>query len=185
MRKIYLVGSLRDEDTPGLAIRLREDGHEVFDEWFSAGPIADDSWQKHQTAKGVSFREALRGPAAQHVLAFDDAWLLWADTVVMVGPGKSRGIELGVSIGRGKEGFIYLPDGEPERWDVMYGYARDVVFTEADLRTALKEELRGRMDVSRHAGYPVPVADRSSPQTVRGVASSPFAGYSDVPPKAY
>lgn len=132
-RKIYIIGSLRDPHVPELALVLRAAGHEVFDEWVSAGPIADDSWQKHQTAKGVSYREALRGPAATHVWEFDDKWLRWADTVVMVGAGKSRGIELGVSIGRGAEGYIYLPEGEPERWDVMYRYAKDVVYTVEDL----------------------------------------------------
>lgn len=138
-RRIYLIGSLRDPELPALGIRLREAGHEVFDEWFSAGEKADDAWQAHQTAKGVSFREALRQPAATHIWEFDDKWLQWADTVVMVGAGKSRGIELGVCIGRGAEGFIYLPDGEPPRWDVMYRYATDVVYTVEELLVALEK----------------------------------------------
>lgn len=136
-RRIYIVGSLRDEEVPDLTRRLRAAGHEVFDDWFSAGPIADDSWQRHQQAQGFSFREALRGPAAQNVLAFDDRWLKWADTVVMVGAGKSRGVELGVSVGRGKDAFILLSE-EPSRWDVMYAYAKDVVYTVDDLIEAMK-----------------------------------------------
>lgn len=138
MRHIYIIGSLRDPHVQALAETLRQHGHEVFDEWFSAGPRADDSWQDHQQFKGVPFRDALRGPAAENIFAFDIKWLKWADTVVMVGQGKSRGIELGWAIANGAQGFVLLPE-EPERWDVMLRFATDVVYTTSALIDAMKE----------------------------------------------
>jgi hypothetical protein len=135
-RRIYIIGSLRDPVVVALAMRLRAAGHEVYDDWFSAGPEADDAWQRHQTEKGVSYREALKGPHAACVLEDDSKWLMWADTVVMVGSGRSRGIEFGWRTGQGADGFILLA-GEPARWDVMYAYAKDVVYTVDELVEAL------------------------------------------------
>ena len=37
MSKIYLIGSLRNPSIPETAAKLRDAGHEVFDDWFSAG----------------------------------------------------------------------------------------------------------------------------------------------------
>lgn len=139
MRRVYLVGSLRDERIPEIAETLRGYGHEVFDEWFSAGPTADDSWQYHQEYKGLTYAEALRGPAAQHVFEFDKKWLDWCDTVVMIGKGTSRGIEMGYAIGRGAEGFALL-DEPPSRWDLMLAFTKDVVYTVDDLVAALRQE---------------------------------------------
>lgn len=41
--------------------------------------------------------------------------------------GKSGHLEFGWAIGKGKPGYI-LFDGEPERYDVMYQFAWDVLF---------------------------------------------------------
>lgn len=123
---IYLIGSLRNEKVPIIANKLREVGHEVFDQWYGAGPEADDYWQKYSKGKGLSYKEALADHGAQHVYNFDRRFLDLASTVVLVLPaGKSGHLELGYALGRGKKGFILL-DGEPERYDVMYNFATAV-----------------------------------------------------------
>lgn len=93
---IYLIGSLRNPEVPRIAEKLRAEGHIVFDAWYSAGALADDSWRDHEKFMGHSFIEALRGPAATHVFGFDKKFLTQADTVVLVLPaGKSGHLELG------------------------------------------------------------------------------------------
>lgn len=125
--KIYVIGSLENPRVPSIAGTLREDGHEVFDSWYAAGPDADRYWRQYEEAKGLSFAEALSAPAAQNVLNFDRKWALWADVGVLVLPaGKSGHLELGafwINV-PGKQAHILLPpDFSPEKWDVMYGLA--------------------------------------------------------------
>jgi len=133
MAKIYLIGSLRNPKVPDIAIRLREEGFDVFDDWYAAGPEADDYWQKYEKQRGHSYLEALEGFAANHVFQFDRAHLDTADAGVLVLPaGKSGHLELGYLIGQRKPGFI-LFDKEPERWDVMYRFAHAVSFTVDEL----------------------------------------------------
>jgi hypothetical protein len=137
---IYLIGSLRNPRLPELGIRLRAYGFDIFDDWFAAGPEADDCWQKYEQERGRSFGEALNSPAANNVFNFDKRWLDKANTVVLMMPaGKSGHLEFGYSIGRGARGFVFFPDGEPERWDVMYQFATGVAFNEK----ALVELLEG------------------------------------------
>ena len=61
MSKIYLIGSLRNPRVPEIAAKLRDAGHVVFDDWFAAGPEADDWWQKYEIARGHNFKEGLAG----------------------------------------------------------------------------------------------------------------------------
>lgn len=127
---IYLIGSLRNPEIPTIANTIRAAGHEVFDDWFAAGPEADDYWRNYEISRGRSYVEALSGLAAGHVFTFDNEYLERASAVVLVLPaGKSGHMELGISIGRGKPGYILLDS--PDRWDVMYKFA-DGVFTELD-----------------------------------------------------
>jgi len=131
--KIYVIGSLRNPNVPDVAARLRRDipGAEVFDDWYAAGPEADDYWQKYENNRGHNMQQALAGHAAQHVFGFDKAHLDTCDIAVLVMPaGKSAHLELGYVIGKGKVGYILL-DKEPERFDVMYNFA-DLVTTEFD-----------------------------------------------------
>ncbi len=122
---IYLIGSLRNPEVPNIANILREDGHEVFDDWYSAGPEADDKWRDYERGKGHDYRTALRGYAAQHVFEFDRTHLLRADEVLLILPaGKSGHLELGWALGQGKPGYILLDN--PDRWDVMYQFAHGV-----------------------------------------------------------
>jgi len=112
---IYLIGSLRNPEVPKAAQVLRGWGHEVFDEWYSAGPIADDCWKAHQSAKGLSFIEALKGYAAQHIYDFDLHHIKRADIGILLLPaGNSGHLELGYLIGTNKPGYVILPPNEKQ-----------------------------------------------------------------------
>lgn len=127
MTKLYLIGSLRNSRIPIIAQELRAAGFSVFDDWFAAGPEADDWWQRYEAGRGHSYAEALKGLAAEHVFRFDRTHLACADVVVLVTPcGKSGHLELGWSLGQGKQGYILL-DAPVERFDVMYKFANGVV----------------------------------------------------------
>lgn len=137
---IYLIGSLRNPEIPKLAQTLRYQGHDVFDDWFAAGPEADDHWQAYEKGRGFTYGDALLAPAATNVFRFDKLNLDRADCVVLVMPaGKSGHLEFGYSMGMGKRGIIYF-DKEPERWDVMYRFATDVAFSEQELVSKLENE---------------------------------------------
>jgi len=130
-RSIYLIGSLRNPEVMEVASELRANGWDVFDDWMAAGPEADDYWQKYENKRGHDVKTALRGYSAQHVFQYDKTHLDRCDYALLVLPaGKSGHLELGYFIGTGKPGFILL-NGEPERFDVMYAFARDV-FTSLD-----------------------------------------------------
>jgi nucleoside 2-deoxyribosyltransferase len=138
VKKVYLIGSLRNPAVPELAASLRDEGYEVFDDWFAAGPEADDWWQKYEKARGHNYEQALAGHAANHVFQYDKSHLDSSDAAVLVLPaGKSGHLEFGYMIGRGKPGFILL-DKEPERFDVMYRFATGVVSSEDALIVALE-----------------------------------------------
>ena len=123
---IYLIGSLKNPEIPKIANRLREALKvEVFDDWFAAGPEADDKWRDYEIGRERSFMEALSGLAARHVFEFDKRHLEHASSVVLALPaGKSGHLELGWALGRGVPGFVLLDS--PERWDVMYQFATGV-----------------------------------------------------------
>jgi nucleoside 2-deoxyribosyltransferase len=134
---IYLIGSLRNPQVPVIANQLREAGHEVFDDWYAAGPEADDKWRDYERGRGHSYIEALGGLAADHVFQFDKTHLDRSDAGILVLPaGRSGHLELGYLIGTGKPGYILLDD--PERWDVMYKFATGVFYSVDELVTALK-----------------------------------------------
>lgn len=135
---IYLIGSLRNPRIPEIAKTLRAAGHDIFDDWFAAGPEADDYWRDYEKGRGHDFAQALAGEAAQHVLAFDQEHLDACDSAILVMPaGKSGHLELGYVLGQGKPGYILL-DGEPERFDVMCGLATGVFTSLDDLVDALQ-----------------------------------------------
>lgn len=131
MTQIYLLGSLRNSKVPQLAKELRSRGFDVFDDWYAAGPEADDMWQEYEHERGRDFGEALRqGTPASHVFTYDLHHLVASDLVVMLMPcGKSGHLEFGFARGTGHPGFIYFDGGEPDRWDVMYKFASEIAFT--------------------------------------------------------
>ena len=140
-RVIYIIGSLKNENVPIIGNKLRKDmgdDVEIFESWFSPGPQADDYWRDYEKAKGLTYKEALNSWAARHVFEFDDFHLQRATDVVMCMPaGKSGHLELGVSLGRGKRGYI-LFDEIPERYDVMVQFATDIFFSYDELVVELK-----------------------------------------------
>jgi hypothetical protein len=137
MRRIYIIGSLRNPAVPIVGERLRRDGHYVFDDWYAAGPEADDYWQKYEKGRGRTYAQALNGLAVRNVFRFDQHNLDASDTVVLVMPaGKSGHLELGYAMGRGCDGYV-LFDKEPERWDAMYRFCRDVFFDVEELADSL------------------------------------------------
>ena len=120
---IYLIGSMRNPRIPLIANALRGAGLNVFDDWFSPGPAADDEWQRYEQIRGRKYQEALDGAHAQEVFDFDKRHLDMSDAAVLVAPaGKSAHLELGYVIGCGKPGFVLL-EHEPERYDIMYRFA--------------------------------------------------------------
>ena len=138
--KIYLIGSLRNPEVPVLGNELRAEGYNVFDDWFAAGPEADDYWQQYEQNRGHTYIEALSGLAAGHVFEFDRKHLFEANVgILMLPAGKSGHLELGILIGQNKRTYILL-DGEPERFDVMYRFATGVFTDKKDLFNALKEK---------------------------------------------
>lgn len=138
---IYLIGSLRNQQVPILATALRAEGFEVFDDWYAAGPRADDHWQEYENARGHTIGEALRGHAAQHVFNFDRKFLEQCNAAVLMLPaGKSGHLELGWALGQGKRGYV-LFDQDPERYDVMYNFANGVFTTLGSLLVALHKEV--------------------------------------------
>lgn len=138
-RRIYVIGSLRNPHVPNVADYLRtyNNAWEVFDDWYAAGPKADDHWKEYeQGARRRSYREALAGRAATNTFRYDKANLDRCDMAVLVLPaGRSGHLELGYFIGTGKPGFILLDD--PDRWDVMYKFATDVCEDMPELVSAL------------------------------------------------
>lgn len=137
-KKVYVIGSMRNGNVIAVANALREDGHDVFDDWISSGPEADDKWQEYEKERGRTYREALAGHHAQHAFALDKKHLDECDVAVLVQPaGKSGHLELGYIIGRGKPGYILL-DGEPERYDLMALFATAVLDNIGDLRVVLR-----------------------------------------------
>jgi len=137
--KLYIIGSLRNPKVTEVASALRKAGFDVFDDWYAAGPDADDAWRDYEKARGRTYLEALGGYAARHVFEFDKYHLDRADAAVLVAPaGKSAHLELGYMIGRGRPGFILL-DPEVERWDVMYQFATGLVDGVDELVQMIKE----------------------------------------------
>jgi nucleoside 2-deoxyribosyltransferase len=135
---IYLIGSLKNEKIPYIAKRIRDElGFEVFDDWFSPGPEADDFWRNFEKVRGSTYKQALKNYAGKHIYEFDKFHIDRGDIGVLVMPaGKSGHMELGYLVGRGKPCFILFEE-EPERWDVMYQFANAICFNFDEL----KEEL--------------------------------------------
>jgi hypothetical protein len=134
--RLYLIGSLRNPEIPKIAKRLRGVGYDVFDEWYSAGPRADDHLWEYAQARGLSYADALKLPAARNAYLFDKRHIDASDAGVLVMPaGKSAHLELGY-VCRDKPGFVML-DAVPERLDIMYQFATAVCVGFDELCAAL------------------------------------------------
>lgn len=135
---LYLIGSLRNERIPLLANKLREENPhtEVFDDWYSAGPEADDHWKAYEQARGRDYSEALAGHAARHVFDFDKSHLDRATHVLLVLPaGKSGHMEVmyGQYGAKLSPKTAILLDSDDVRWDVMYQFIPDILYYDAEV----------------------------------------------------
>jgi hypothetical protein len=122
---------------PEIATRLRTDlgKWEIFDDWYAAGPEADDYWKKYEQSRGSGYIEALNGYAANHVFEFDKHHLDTSRAGILILPaGRSGHLELGYLSGRGAYTAIVLSEGyEEERFDVMYRFATRVTYNLEDI----------------------------------------------------
>lgn len=127
--KVYLIGSLRNDAIPILGRRLREScpAFEVFDDWYAAGPEADDYWKSYEQSRGRNYADALEGYAANHVFDFDKKHLNDSTHALLVLPaGKSGHMELMyAAYGCGADTAILLEPGV-DRWDVMYKFIPNI-----------------------------------------------------------
>ena len=155
MNTLYLIGSLRNPKIPEIGNRLREAGYDVFDDWFAAGPEADDKWKEYEQARGHSYVEALDGWAAQHVFEFDHWHLDRADLGVLALPaGRSAFTEFGYLTGQGKPVYVLLDN--PERWDVMLKFAAGVYLDLEALIVGLSQPLRRHEHFCQYKWGPCP-----------------------------
>ena len=135
---IYLIGALRNPKIPYIAQQLRQEGHDVFDDWYAVGPECDTYWREYEQSRGLTFAEALRAPHATDVFNFDHSHLKKAHCAVLVAPaGKSGHLELGWMIGKGKPSYVLLESPNPERWDIMYRFATKVCCSVEELLKVL------------------------------------------------
>ena len=138
MKKVYIIGALKNPIVPEFTNALVEAGFDAFSEWYTPGPEADQYLLDYAKRRGWSYKRALNSYAAEHIFSFDYKHLQSADLAVMLMPcGKSGHLELGWHLGQGKPGFI-LFDSEPERFDLMYRFATDIFFNQQDLLNALQ-----------------------------------------------
>lgn len=140
-KSIYLIGSLRNPKIPFIGNALREAGFDVFDDWHSAGPQADDGWKEYEGNRGRGYKDAIRGLSATHIFEFDMRHIKRVDIGILVQPaGKSAHLELGLMIGRGQAGYVLFEE-EParDRWDLMYKIAHGLFFSLEELTSHLKE----------------------------------------------
>ena len=134
---IYLIGSLRNAAIPSIGNRIRDCGFEVFDDWHSAGPEADDHFKRYHIERNITYDQALKGYAAQHIFNFDKRHLDRADMAILVMPaGRSGHLELGYMAGRGKPTFVLLEEGNDRR-DLMLQFANGVYFSMEKLLESL------------------------------------------------
>src|ERR1043166_552382 len=123
---------------PEIGNTLRSKGHDVYDDWFAGGREADDEWQRYEEVRGRDYITALNGWHAAQVFTNDLTHLDRCEAAILVLPaGKSGHLELGYVRGSGKKAYI-LMDKAPDRFDVMYRYAKGGVYTSLeDLVNAL------------------------------------------------
>lgn len=142
-KKLYLIGSLRNEQIPTIASSLRTTltDWEIFDDWYAAGPEADDYWKAYEKARGHGYIEALEGYSAGHVFDFDKHHLDSSNAGILVLPaGRSGHLELGYLAGRGVYTAILLtPEYEDERFDVMYKFATRITYGLDDIVADLRQ----------------------------------------------
>jgi hypothetical protein len=141
MNSLYLIGSMRNPQICGIGKEIRNLGFDVYDDWHSPGPEADDWWQKYEGERGRTYKEALEGWHAKQVFEYDKKHLDRCNLAVLALPaGRSCHLEFGYIIGKGKAGYI-LFNQDPDRFDIMYRFATDIFFDLDSLLERLKGEI--------------------------------------------
>lgn len=112
---------------------------EFFDDWYAAGPEADDCWKAYEQGRERTYQEALEGYAAKHVFDFDTTHLKRTTHALLILPaGKSGHMELMyAAYGLGHPSAILL-DPDDVRWDVMYQFIPNVFQREEEVIEWLK-----------------------------------------------
>lgn len=177
---LYLIGSLRNERIPLLAEQIRKDNPlvEVFDDWYSAGPEADDCWKSHQQSKGLTYEQALKGYAAQNVFAFDKRHLDRSTHAILVLPaGKSGHMEIMYAAYGAKLKTAILLDPEDVRWDVMYQFIPTILNNDSEInewlnQTTLKKPSKKEVRATDHSKNM-----RKSPNPSSVLCQSPLTGW--------
>lgn len=135
-QKLYLIGSLRNKRIPLLADKLRKEmpDVEVFDDWHSAGPMADDHWKEYEQERNRTYQQALNGYAASHVFGFDRYHLDTSSHVVLVLPaGKSGHMEVMYAEYATRANTAILLDPDDVRWDVMYQFIPTILNNDEEI----------------------------------------------------
>lgn len=140
---LYLIGSLRNPKISELAKRLRTEvpQFEIFDDWYAAGPEADDFWKEYEQNRGRTYTDALHGYAAKHVFDFDKHHLDRCTHAILVLPaGKSGHMEIMYAAYGARSKTAILLDSEDVRWDVMYQFIPTILSSDDEIKEWLERE---------------------------------------------
>lgn len=139
--KIYVASSWRNEFQHNVVMKLREDGHEVYDfredgdGWgcgnhgpggFGWHEVGGPEW-KNWVSDIPSYLIALDHPRAEEGFRRDMDALERSEVCVMVHPcGVSAAMETGWACGAGKDVYVYVPGlREPDLMVKMAGLVTD------------------------------------------------------------
>lgn len=117
---------------------------EIFDDWYAAGPEADDYWKAYEQERygkdGEAYVKGLSGYAAGHVFEFDKHHIDTATHALLVLPaGKSGHIEITYAqYGAGLKSAILLEPGVDPRWDIMYKFIPNIFVADDEVVEWLK-----------------------------------------------
>lgn len=146
-KKLYLIGSLRNAAVPALASRLRTScpDVEIFDDWYAAGPEADDWWKRYEQSRygtdAAAYQKGLEGYAAGHVFEFDKEHIdTSTHALLMLPAGKSGHMEITYALyGAGCDCAILLEQDADPRWDLMYKFIPNIFKNEEEVVAWLNE----------------------------------------------
>lgn len=108
---------------------------EIFDDWFAAGPEADDHWKTYEKERGHTYEQALDGYAARHVFDFDCYHLSRSSHCLLVLPaGKSGHLELMYAQYKiGAKCAVLLEPDFDGRYDIMYRFIDKIISSDDEV----------------------------------------------------
>ena len=141
---IYVASSWRNTHQPSVVLELELQGYRVYDFKHPAPDEYGFKWEEIDGEwKSWSLNDYKRG--LDHSLAWigygrDLHALTHSDACVLVLPcGASAHMEFSYMLGQHKPGFIYKPDGEGFRIELMYKMASGIVGSLTALGVALRD----------------------------------------------